>query len=51
MNLNRRRSDESKFLVGIVGILAVWGVGVLLSLTLTGTIIWGIIKLVSHFTA
>lgn len=48
MNLNRRRNDESKFLVGI---LAVWGVGILLSLTLTGTIIWGIIKLVSHFTA
>lgn len=42
------RNPESKF---ITGLIAIWIFGVLLSLTFTGVVIWGIIKLVSHFTA
>lgn len=31
--------------------IGVWVVGALVSLTLAGTVIWGVIKLVAHFTA
>lgn len=59
-DLNRRYADQFKAendafnrLTRRVGgfILVVWVVAAALSLTLTGVVIWGIIKLVQHFTA
>jgi hypothetical protein len=44
----KRNSDPTTKIFG--AFLALWLVGVTLSLTLTGVIIWGIYRLVMHFT-
>lgn len=48
---NRRFRKAAKVAKwGGVGFLLVWLFGIALSLTLTGVIIWAIIRLVQHFT-
>lgn len=48
--MNNRSSDDRTFRRMSAVIITVWVVAATLSLTLTGVAIWGIIKLVQHFT-
>ena len=46
---NRLFNKEDRSLVGVF--VFVWVLGALLSLGVTGVVIWGIVSLVTHFTS
>lgn len=43
--------DDKAAIAGAIVVIGIWIMSVLLSLGLTGVIIWAIIELVQHFTA